>query len=479
LYHTFREAYLLVDDGTRKKFIDLFKTWKTAKTSSGLPLFPEEPVNKIEQFLIKASNLYQQSAPQPQLTVPMLLATVDKLQYLTNQRLMASPDDQTIQQKMQVIGQLKYALQTEPMPQLTLASVKAELDEMTKTEERLLRETPPVRSPHVRSPALVQPQPNLQNIFNSIQPNYNNRSGTMTPVEDKPAPPKSSDKNPLGLLNSILNLKQPTIKSPTQKRDLSSLLFSLEKSGLVKKPQQSSKIPSAALLSSLLQRQTKSATPQPQETQSLVQSELGKYDIASKFISLDPTATYFSLFVTSRTNKCGTCGKRFLDTPEGSAKSREHLDWHFRINKKLREGTVVQSRSWYLDDEDFVKFRDEEMFGSADNIGDMEKQTEKVKKERHYVIVPSDSDMSCVCGVCKEVLRAKFDDDLGEWIWEDAVEKQGRVFHHACFEETQNNGSSSTVLGNKRQRDTSALDFDLLKNVVKNVRLSDGPRPTE
>lgn len=43
--------------------------------------------------------------------------------------------------------------------------------------------------------------------------------------------------------------------------------------------------------------------------------------------------------------QCTTCGVRFDDI----AKSSDHLDWHFRQNKKKKEtSNVAKNRGWYL-----------------------------------------------------------------------------------------------------------------------------------
>lgn len=61
LYQTFTQTYLVVTDTpTRQNLINLFKTWTKAKSSLGLDLFPAATIDKIEQFIIKATSL---SAP--------------------------------------------------------------------------------------------------------------------------------------------------------------------------------------------------------------------------------------------------------------------------------------------------------------------------------------------------------------------------------------------------------------------------------
>jgi len=50
--------------------------------------------------------------------------------------------------------------------------------------------------------------------------------------------------------------------------------------------------------------------------------------------------------------QCRTCARRFPNTDDGQAKRDAHLDWHFRINKRIRENVGRgQTRSWYLTEE--------------------------------------------------------------------------------------------------------------------------------
>lgn len=64
LYRTFTETYSIVDDtNTRQNLINLFKTWMTGKTVSGLDLFPQEVLLRIEKFIIKATSL-NNASPQ-------------------------------------------------------------------------------------------------------------------------------------------------------------------------------------------------------------------------------------------------------------------------------------------------------------------------------------------------------------------------------------------------------------------------------
>ena len=49
--------------------------------------------------------------------------------------------------------------------------------------------------------------------------------------------------------------------------------------------------------------------------------------------------------------QCKMCALRFFDTEEGKQAIAEHLDWHYRRNKRLREQLKrPTSRGWYLSD---------------------------------------------------------------------------------------------------------------------------------
>ncbi|RKP29800.1 hypothetical protein METBISCDRAFT_17743 [Metschnikowia bicuspidata] len=63
LYKHFTESYLIVEDTyTRQNLINLFQTWMTGQSSTGLDIFPRGVLQKIESFIIKATSLAGGSA---------------------------------------------------------------------------------------------------------------------------------------------------------------------------------------------------------------------------------------------------------------------------------------------------------------------------------------------------------------------------------------------------------------------------------
>lgn len=55
--------------------------------------------------------------------------------------------------------------------------------------------------------------------------------------------------------------------------------------------------------------------------------------------------------------QCNSCGVRF--PPEQTLKYSQHLDWHFRQNRRDRDSTrTVMSRRYYYDVNDWVQFEE-------------------------------------------------------------------------------------------------------------------------
>lgn len=59
----------------------------------------------------------------------------------------------------------------------------------------------------------------------------------------------------------------------------------------------------------------------------------------------------------ARSNRCGTCGRRFYATEEGKEKKARHLDWHFKTNQRMADAAKrAQNRSWYVDERVSISF---------------------------------------------------------------------------------------------------------------------------
>lgn len=507
LFKTFTTAYVSMDDATRRKMIDLFKTWLTAKNSSGLPLFPSEPIKKIEEFLIRASTLYksniqvvarQTPTPTlPQINTNELIDLINAITLLSREKLKIIPNDTESQNKLLVLGQVKNAIQAQVMDYAELMKAKNMLQGMFKSEEEALKAlvTPPQPSlvpavPQQQQPLQQQqqqqqtdqqPQHPLKRQFQQFINSSATATATATTETATPAPSStattttSNSSNPLGLSSAT------AAKIAVPKANYDDLFKKLLKAKLVKYKRQ--KLPSKQLLRSLLvvpekqQEPTTSAatTATTAAAQEFHVIDLTEFDInSSGLLKKASYDTFHKLMFANKPNKCAQCGKRFGNSQKELKIRADHLDWHFRVNSKLQNSTVIPSKAWYLDDVEFFKFRDFELFYSREDLTYADHQADFISPDqqafrdsssaavgavaassssssstpsniKHYVTVPETSvDMQTQCGICREIIKGEYDDDLGEWVYKDSVQgPQGKIFHWACFNEANNKKKSN------------------------------------
>lgn len=217
------------------------------------------------------------------------------------------------------------------------------------------------------------------------------------------------------------------------------------------------------LLSSSLINSLMSAGLLPKDKKSTAVNPIFE-DIQLNSISLNkPRSNLIRLLYEDMPKSCSTCGKRFPDTPEGLKTRDAHMDWHFRVNKKLREENWTQMRCWYLTKSEWVKYRDEEEILSLYNaddeyhsdseyapvlgeVGQSGNGTSGAKKsskldyealQKKYVLVPGDKHLASLpCPICKEKFISVWNDDVEDWVWTNAVEVKNRIFHATCHEES-------------------------------------------
>ncbi|GME70747.1 unnamed protein product [Ambrosiozyma monospora] len=122
----FTQTYSLVDDPTRQKLIDLFKTWKLPNPVTGMSLFAEDQLEVIEKFLIKAtannrppSMDRKTNSPAPsqkssmakgQITPEGLIIEIDELTNLVNSRLLQMPNDTRARERFDLLQKLRQIM---------------------------------------------------------------------------------------------------------------------------------------------------------------------------------------------------------------------------------------------------------------------------------------------------------------------------------------------------------------------------------
>ncbi|XP_066922812.1 pre-mRNA cleavage complex 2 protein Pcf11-like isoform X3 [Clytia hemisphaerica] len=152
--------------------------------------------------------------------------------------------------------------------------------------------------------------------------------------------------------------------------------------------------------------------------------------------------------------QCSSCGERF---PKSHRKQySDHLDWHFRENKKEKEGVKkVMSRSWYLALSDWVEYTEtkiskdgkvQSVFFESEKGEDSLHLSTRKRKNSFVPSVPVEGDENGgMCGVCMDRLEEYWDEDLEEWRYKDAIRIKNKTYHVACQDYVHDEELDETV----------------------------------
>lgn len=543
LFQLYKKTYLLVDNIVRQKLISMFKTWMAPNQSTGMPLFDRAALDKIENFLIKASALHQKNFQQmlPTPTVPLLLKDIDRLTLLTNERLKDQPNDEKLKIKLLVLSQLKQELQREKLTAAALKPVQMQLMQVFSQDQQILQER--MRQEQIQKQLELQQQQHQldqQTQHHRLSEGINIQNSLSNSVEHNPLFGNSLSLNPTGLSSlfgdpSLLAQQDFTaIEKANKISKIHKLYESLKSEGLVHEPSQESIILLYNKLTGNDQNKEnmnsfgiKNATLPPVPLLNNILLDCKAYfatvnidvlntpslQLSQQMIDNDNNIVENNLIHTlyrSKPKKCNFCSKRFGNSLEERRLQSDHLDWHFRINKRIKgsenaatnsnaSGNItnttqknIQSRNWYLHDSQWTTFKDSEIISTSSNLEDntnittanLDSNSNFTNKEigfnsnnnfsqasvnkaikidesilnKKYIIVPeSAEDMSFQCPICKETVTAVYDEELGEWTWKGCMEYNGKYFHATCYYEAAKNNNN--IIGLE-------LDLEKLKNLI-------------
>ncbi|KAL2066454.1 hypothetical protein VTL71DRAFT_2525 [Oculimacula yallundae] len=135
---------------------------------------------------------------------------------------------------------------------------------------------------------------------------------------------------------------------------------------------------------------------------------------------------------------CTQCGRRFQSDPEGKKKKSAHMDWHFHVRQRMDEAEARgQHRSWYVDELDWIKSREVEGESGAISSEPSQNTTSAaVSTKQQYLPVPDDPALAnSICPICQEKFEMKWLDEAQEFVWMDATNVGGRIYHASCYAE--------------------------------------------
>lgn len=142
--------------------------------------------------------------------------------------------------------------------------------------------------------------------------------------------------------------------------------------------------------------------------------------------------------------QCSSCGVRF--PPEQTIKYSQHLDWHFRQNRRDRDSTRrAHSRRWYYDVADWIQYEEiEDLDERERNWFETQQQLEMDlanddSAQRNESPVPSciagPDDVDKTCDMCHDQFETFYNEENEEWHLRNAVRVDGKTYHPICFED--------------------------------------------
>ncbi|GAA5901934.1 hypothetical protein JCM8208_006643 [Rhodotorula glutinis] len=156
---------------------------------------------------------------------------------------------------------------------------------------------------------------------------------------------------------------------------------------------------------------------------------------------------------------CAQCGLRFFASASGKKKMDQHLDWHFKHKRRVREaagrtagrGWFTGEEAWYASDETTGEVAPSAGFstsgqptvgGTSSSAAAAAATIDRAALRKLKVPVPPASATGedgglgdKPCPVCQDKLKSEWSDDEEEWVWWNAVVVDGTLYHATCHAE--------------------------------------------
>ena len=429
----FLDTYHHVDAPTRGKMEEMLVTWRTAQY--GRELFGSSAQVAIERG-VWGSGAADEGVAGPSKTKPsvnQVLLELDVTLSSKERMLAANPNDQETASHIDVLVQLRSLVQSRTASDAELAAILTQLRSLAKTSAAS-PPPPPVPAP---APHYNYHQPSHQPSLQQATPFYQ-KPASQAPTPVPPAPAPSFDL--AALLQSASASGTPTPPNPVEPPKQpagppiipSDLLKNLISAGLLTLPA-SDQAPAPV------------AAPVNRD-QSVVPGSSGEYDDIVLGLDVQLTTASIqrerpqmaSILYNRLPLQCKQCAMRFPSGETGKKSMEDHLDLHFKQNRKASQNTGRgHSRSWFI-------ARDDWIHGSRDageSVTTVKAQAaaaeERIAKLRElFVIVPPGEEAKpAVCPICKEAIKSEYLEDDEEWVWRNAVNVKGQIFHATCHDE--------------------------------------------
>ena len=422
----FLETYQQVDQATRSKMEEMLLTWRTA-SPTGRELFGIAPQRSIERGIWGGGHDGGSSSTiNGYSSHPVSKAQVlSELEFILSQKeraLQTSPWDTTCQKHVEVLYQLRRLVETGPgVSQTELKQILTQLRSLSRASTA----APP--------PQAQAPQPSQLVPHYAASPTYQYPSAYPPPAQDSPKVPPTLSSNAYGHLPQAHPAPAPVpvaSSSVSQTNDIANLFNAIVKAGVIPVTSVQTDKPDAKPESN----EARTESVSTYRTAILAQSiRLTNAEITRKRPDIG-RFLYDRLPV-----QCKQCGIRFTSDATGKKDMEDHMDMHFKQNRKASQSIGRgHSRSWYISLDDWL---DEQEKGkrsptNTKTLAAAEAAERDANLQLQYVVVPPGEEAQPIaCPICKESLKSEFLEDDEEWVWRNAVKRDDKIYHATCHAE--------------------------------------------
>lgn len=141
--------------------------------------------------------------------------------------------------------------------------------------------------------------------------------------------------------------------------------------------------------------------------------------------------------------QCSSCGVRF--PLEQTMKYSQHLDWHYRQNRRERDSARrAHSRKWYYDVSDWIQYEEIENLDEREKNWFETQQTDMDSANEESNQRTASPPPSCVagandhnktCDICHDLFETFFHEETEEWHLRNAVRVDDNTYHPVCYED--------------------------------------------
>ncbi|KAF8505646.1 hypothetical protein F5888DRAFT_1650740 [Russula emetica] len=422
----FLETYQQVDQQTRGKMEEMLLTWRTG-APNGRELFGVGPQVSIERGIWPSNPAHGSShSANSSVSKSQVLSELEFTLRQKERSLQSNPYDTVAQNHIGILLQAGVS-------QDELAQILGQLRTLVRPTSSNPSVVPAGASLHLQYPSL-----HAQNYSNSTQQF------------------QTSDTSRPAAMNTVV----PTT-APAAIPNITGLFEALVKAGVVS----ATSTPTGAGATAHVQDDIQSRTADVQGPSESKVEDTRTYRKAImaqdvKFSSADisrhrPNIVHF--LYDRMPVQCKQCGLRFSDTAQDKRTMQEHLDMHFRQNRKASQSVGRgHSRSWFLGAEDWIRdlplSSGDKDAGPSSRLSNVKAiaSAESAKRDaelhaRFVVVPPGDEAKHVTCPICKEVFKSEFNEDDEEWIWKNALKVDDKIYHATCRAEALVGSGSLTA----------------------------------